>query len=332
MAIKKQLKEHRTHKKFRENQANLKEALEHIHELSAHVEAIKRLGSTRNPLPIKTRHGTNTSEATAIAVLSDVHMGEKFSREQVNEQNEYSVAICKQRCARFFDRVVRLTNKERQDVTIDELILFLGGDLIDGALHLDTIMANEIAEPMKQAVEMQNVLEGGLTHLIKTGNYKRITVVCADGNHGRVTHKMHHASRQGNALEYYLYFNLAARFPELNWYIKESLLTYVPVYDNVIRFMHGDRIAFGGVNGFYTYLHRKLYEWETSVRADYTILGHLHQYTPTRRYLVNGSVPGYNPFAISLGARMEPPIQGFLLWDKKRGPTVHIPVLLAGGD
>src|SRR3990167_1553853 len=100
--------------------------------------------------------------------------------------------------------------------------------------------------------------------------------------HGRVSQKQHHHSRRGNALEYYLYYNLAKRFPDLNWYIQESMLTYVPIYENVIRFMHGDRISYGGINGFYTYLHRRIFEWDEATRADYTILGHLHQYTPNR--------------------------------------------------
>lgn len=325
--LKERLKRNRSDVRHHEDRRHLKEAMVMIEELQHHVEAIKRLRGSRDSLPIKARHGKNSSEATVISVLSDVHLGEKFSSEAVNDTNEFNVSICKQRCATFFERIVRLTNKERQDISIDELILFLGGDLIDGALHLDTIMANEIAEPMKQAVEMQSVIDGGIRYLEKHGGFKRITIVCSDGNHGRVSSKQHHSSRRGNALEYYLFYNLAHRFPHLNWYIKESLLTYVPVYDAVIRFMHGDRISFGGVNGFYTYLHRKIYEWDTATRADYTILGHLHQYTPTRRYLVNGSVVGMNPFSISLGARKEPPIQGFMLWDKKRQASVHIPIL-----
>ncbi len=320
---------HENRKLFRQQQDknHLKEAMGRILEMEAHIKAIRRLSVRRKPRAIKAKKGKNSSEATAIATMSDVHLGQEITPESVNGLNEYNARICRARCEMFFERVVRLTNKERQDVSIDELILFLGGDLIEGALHLDTIMASDVSGPIKQIVEMQAIVESGINHLIKHGGYKQITVVCSDGNHGRISAKQHHHSRRGNALEYYLYYNLAKRFPDLNWYIKESLLTYVPVYENTIRFMHGDRIAYGGVNGFYTYLHRRIYEWDTSMQADYTILGHLHSYTPNRRYLVNGSMIGHNPFAISLGAKFEPPIQGFMLWDKKRGPTVHIPVL-----
>lgn len=309
-------------------QRDLKAALERIEELEAHTQAIRRLQGSTKRIAIKPRQGSNTSEAVAIAVASDWHIGQEVTAVQTNCLNEYNVHVAKVRAKTFFERVVRLTNKERQDVTIDELVLVLGGDFIEGALHLDTIMGSDLSGPMSQVILAQQLISGGLDYLKAYGSFKKITVVCCDGNHGRVTAKMHHHSRIGNALEYYLYYNLAQQHPDLQWVIEESLLTYLPVYDRTIRIMHGDRISFGGVNGFYTYLHRRIYEWDTSVRADYTILCHLHTYTPGRRYLVNGSLVGYNAFAISLGARYEPPTQSFMLFDKKRGPTVHMPILV----
>ena len=205
-------------------------------------------------------------------MLSDVHIGQEVSLEQTNGLNEYNIKIARERVKSFFERVVRMTYKERQDVYVDELILFLGGDLIEGALHLDTIMSADIKAPMTKVVEAQILIEGGIQSIKDNGGFNKITVVCVDGNHGRISHRQHFHSRRGNALEYFLYYNLAQRFPELDWVIEEGLLTYINVYDSVLRFMHGDRIAFGGINGFYTYLHRRIYEWDTSRKADHTLL------------------------------------------------------------
>lgn len=304
-----------------------KEAIRSIRVLEAKLEAFTMLKEAKSSLEIKPREDTGTSEATAVACFSDVHIGETVRPSQVNGLNEYSVDTCKRRCAQFFERLVRLTEKERQDVVIDELILFLGGDIIDGALHLDTIMSNEVAQPMNQAVIAQEIIEGGLRYLEANGGFKRITVVCKDGNHGRITHKLHHASRTGNALEWFIYYNLRARFPNLNWVIEEGLHTYVKVYDQTIRFHHGDTISGGGVAGFYTYLNRRRYQWNTARRADIDVLGHLHQYTATKRFVVNGSVVGYNSYAVSIGAEYERPMQAYFLLDKKRGLTVTIPIL-----
>jgi len=326
--LKHHIKETKRQQEQRLKGQHLKEALEQIEELQAHVTAIKRLQQSNRKYKITPSAGTNTSEAVAIAVASDWHVGSEITLAQTANLNEYNISLARSRAKTFFNRIVRLTNKERQDVEIHELILFLGGDFIEGSLHLDTIMGSDISGTMNQLVEVQALISSGLDYLIEKGNYKKITVVCADGNHGRVSAKMHFHSRRGNSAEYYMYYNLAKRYPQLNWIVNEAMITYLPVYDKILAFMHGDRISFGGTNGFYTYLHRRIDEWNTSPnKADFWILGHLHTYTPTRRYLVNGSMCGYNSFSMALSARFEPPTQGFMLWDKKRGPTVHIPIL-----
>lgn len=308
---------------------SLKEAMARIDELEAYTEAVKKLKSGKPSLVITPRQSSGVSEAIAIAVATDWHLGCTIRPEQVSGLNTYDVAIGKMRVANFFERVVRLTHKERQDIKIDELVLFLGGDLIDGALHLDTIMTNEIAEPISQAVLCQGLIESGLNYLLNHGKYKRITVVCCDGNHGRITAKMHSNSRQGNALEYFMYYNIAARFPQLNWVMADGLHVYLKLFGHNVRFHHGDTIGFGGVQGPYTYLNRRIYQWDQANMADYTIQGHLHTYTVgTRRWLINGSLIGYSPYALTFGGEFQPPIQSFLLMDKKRGPTVQIPILV----
>lgn len=308
---------------------SLKEALKEIEMLEAQVQAIKMLGEATNTVEILPRLGTNRSEAVVIAVATDWHVGSVVRPETVSGLNRYDVATAKARATRFFQAVVSLTNKERQDVSISELVLFLGGDLIDGALHLDTVMSNEIATPIQQSVVVQEMIESGINFLLNHGKYKKITVVCCDGNHGRITQKLHFSSRKGNALEYFLYYNLAKRFPALKWVIAEGLHVYLNVYDKVIRFHHGDTISFGGVNGPYTYLNRRIYQWNEGHRADYTVQGHLHTYTlGTRKWLINGSLVGYSPFGLGLGGEFQPPIQAFFLMDKKRGVTVHIPILV----
>lgn len=324
----KRIKHDKEVQKHNQDRQHLREAIAQIEELKLQVQAIKRLKNSHKTYAIKSVKGRDTSEATIIATASDWHVGSEVSYESTNGLSEYNVVIARERAKMFFERIVRLTNKERQDVDITELVLFLGGDFIEGQIHLDGIMGSDVQGVFNQLVEVQILLASGIEYLIANGNYKNITVVCADGNHARVSNKQHFHSRQGNAAEYFMYYNLAERYPDLHWIINEAMITYLPVYDKKIAFMHGDRISFGGVNGFYTYLHRRIDEWNTSPnKADYFVLGHLHSYTPTRRYLVNGSLCGYNPFSLALSARFEPPTQGLMLWDKKRGSTVHIPIL-----
>jgi hypothetical protein len=316
---------------FRTTVNNYKEALKYIEKLEIEVQAIKQLGASKKRHIITPKKSGSTDEATAVACLTDVHIGETFNRDQVNGLNEYSVAIAKQRLDEYFVNVVKLTDKERQGVTIKELVLFLGGDIIDGSLHLDTIMSDEVSEPMKQAVLAQSFIRSGLKYL--ESHFDKITVICKDGNHGRITQRMHHASRQGNSLEWYMYHNLALEFPQFTWVNEHSLHTYFTFYPNckgerIVRFHHGDTISFGGVNGPYTYLNRRRYQWNAGNRAHIDVIGHLHMYRVNPSgFILNGSVVGYNPFAISLGAEYERPSQSFFLMDKDKGMTVNIPIL-----
>lgn len=317
----------------RYNERNYREALRYIEELEMQVNAIEKLNKNHRTHKIRAYKSKGVDEATVIACLSDVHIGELVRPEQVQGLNQYNMEIARQRMDEFFSKIVKLTEKERQDVEIRELILFLGGDIIDGALHLDTIMANDVSEPMMQAVAAQNWIESGLLHL--ESHFDKITIVCKDGNHGRVTHRIHHASRQGNSLEWFMFHTLAGRLPQFNWINDTALHTYVDVYKGhpggkTIRFHHGDTISFGGVNGPYTYLNRRAMQWNKGRQADIDVMGHLHMYRVNPiGWVLNGSVVGYNPFAISLGAEYEPPTQAFFLIDKKRGMTVNIPILFS---
>jgi hypothetical protein len=126
-----------------------------------------------------------------------------------------------------------------------------------------------------------------------------------------------------------MYYNIAHRFPDINWLMADGLFVYLDVLGHKIRFHHGDTISFGGVQGPYMYLNRRIYQWDQANPADYSVQGHLHCYTiGTRRWLINGSLVGYSPYAITFGGEFQPPIQAFFLMDKKRGVTVQIPILL----
>ena len=322
--------EKREKEKVRHTARTLKQAVETIEELEEELQAARRLQSRNTSLVIHPRRSSKTSEATAVALFTDLHIGNTITLAQTNGINEYNTAIARKRAATFFERVVRLTDKERQDVHIEELVLFLGGDFIDGTLHMDVIQTNNPATPMEQAVIAQDIIEAGLMYLEKHGNFKRITIVCKDGNHGRVSVKMHWNSRIGNSLEWFLFYNLARRYPQFNWIVDESFLSYLKIYDWVFRFHHGDRIYFGGQNGFYSNYHILISSDNASVVADFDVTGHLHQYTTTRRYVVNGSVVGYSPYGMASRSFMkgEPATQAFFLVDKKRRITVNIPILL----
>ena len=56
------------------------------------------------------------------------------------------------------------------------------------------------------------------------------------------------------------------------------------------------------------------------------VLGHLHTHKSDRRYVLNGSAIGYNPFSIKIRSDYEPPIQAFFALHHKKFKIMDAPI------
>lgn len=281
-------------------------------------------------LDIKPTLGKDDSEATAVVLASDWHVEERIRSETVNGRNNYSVPVARARAATFFDRIVRMVKKEQQDVTIKNLVLWLGGDFITSNIH-EELPENCALLPIDAMLFASDLLESGIRYILANTELV-LTIPCSCGNHSRITKKIHVGSERGNSLEWMMYHNLAKVFRDekrVRFVIEDSYHTYLRVYGYTVRFHHGHAVRYqGGVGGLHIPLNKALAQWDKTRKADVDCYGHWHTYLPSRRYVGNGSLIGFSPFAIWIKAEYEPPIQAFFLIDKKRGVTVHIPILV----
>lgn len=278
--------------------------------------------------PILPHKSSHTSEATAVAVLSDFHVEEEVMSKKVSGLNKYNLDIAKQRSERVFQRIERMIRKERQDVEIKTLVLFLGGDFISGNIH-EELLSTCLLRPIEAIMFAQELLESGVRFLLEHTDLQ-IVCVCHVGNHSRLTRKVHYGTEQGNSLEYMMYHAMRSRFLDekrITFNIAEGYHTYLPVYDWTVRFHHGHNIRYwGGVGGLTIPLNKAIHQWNLTKQATCDVLGHFHEAMSMRRFVVNGSLIGFSPFAIAMKAEYQPPIQQFFLLDKKRGRTVEIPL------
>ena len=271
------------------------------------------------------------SEATAVMVASDWHCEETVLPEEVNGLNEYSLAISRERASKYFQRGLRLVNVFNKDIKINTLVLALLGDFFSGSIHEELAEENSLA-PADAAALALEYLEGGIRFLLKNSTLK-IVVPCLPGNHGRMTQKNRTANEAGNSLERFMYINLAERFSNekrVKFIIPRAKHIYMNVYGFTIRFMHGHTVRYaGGVGGISIPLNKAIPQWDKLIPADLTVLGHFHQFLDGGRWLVNGSLIGYNTFALDNKFGYEVPKQAFFLVDKKRGKTVVAPILFS---
>lgn len=315
--------------KGKETDSNYKVALRKVADLErekAALLAIKRGAKPTVILPTKSLK----SEATALWIASDWHVGEKTTFGQTNGINEYNPQIAKARGEAFFRNGLRLTKLQGQGAEINTVILALLGDFITNHLHLDAVENNYLS-PVEEIIFAQNIIISGIEYVLKNSTYK-LVIPCHSGNHGRTTKFSHFGSENGHSLEYFMYHSIAGYFrneKRVSITIPEGSHSYIEVYGRNIRFLHGHDVKFNGGSGGLTIpLNKAIAQWDKARPAFLTCLGHFHQKFDGGNFLVNGSLIGYNAFALSIKASAEKPVQTFALIDKRFGKTVVCPILL----
>lgn len=308
----------------------LKEAIERIEMLETEREAILAIKQGVRSFKIAPAEKRGKSEATALWLASDWHVGERVNRGQVNDINEYNPTIAKARGEAYFRNGLKLTDMASKEVHVDTIVLALLGDFITGHLHLDAVENNYLA-PVEETVFAQEIILSGIDFILKNSSYDLI-IPCHSGNHGRTTKFSHFGSENGHSLEYFMYRSIANYYrneKRVKVLIAEGSHSYLDVYGYRIRFLHGHDVKFNGGSGGITIpLNKAISQWDKAMPAYLTCLGHFHQRFDGNSFLVNGSLIGYNSFALSIKASAEKPAQQFCLIDRDRGKTVVAPILL----
>ncbi len=276
------------------------------------------------------RVSSGSSEAVAFAIASDWHLEELVAPEKVNGLNKYNLEIAKQRAEEFFQNTVRLLSKEQKDVKIDTLVLALLGDFISSNIH-DELLENCLLRPAEAIIFAEELIASGIEYILAHTKVKLI-IPCCVGNHTRITRKVHISTEQGNSLETIMYSHLSRYFEKnkrVKFVIAQGYHQYLTVFESyTVRFHHGHAMRFaGGVGGIYIPARKAIAQWQKVKYANLDVFGHFHNYKiDGDLFVLNGSLIGYNAFAVAIAADYERPRQAFFLVDKKRGKTVHVPI------
>lgn len=314
-----------------ETQSKYKAALTTIEQLEDRLETATALSSGIETYTIKPSAPKGVSEAVAVVVASDWHIEESVGPE-VGSLNTFSLAIAQERAERFFIKAHRLTNLLAQDVKIDTMVLALLGDFITGNIHGEENAEKNETTPTHAIVHAQNWIASGIEFLLANSS-RKLVIPCHSGNHARTTLKSRFGAENGHSLEFLMYHHLAAYFrnePRVQFIIPEGPHSYLNIYDQTIRFHHGHMVKYGGgVGGIFIPTYKAIGQWNKGRHADLDVFGHFHQTKDGGNFLCNGSLIGYNAFALAIKADYEKPRQTLFLMDKKRGRTCTWPILLA---
>jgi hypothetical protein len=327
-----QVTEHRLKRRVRELEEARQELLEKLEEGDVYNEVCREARAVvQGTSVIKPRERTSRLlEATPLALASDWHIEQQVRPEQVAGRNRYNLDISKHRMRRFWEAIRWAVKQQRDTFKIRDFILWLGGDFIQNFLHEDDI-ENNLLPPLAAIRYWLDDTEAGLRFLLEDPEIEQYIIPMNDGNHARLTKKMRSSTRQDHSLETFAYSLLMLRFkdePRLKFILPTSQFTYLPdVYGRTIRFLHGDVFKYGGgVGGITVPLFRALARWEKTVHADLTCMGHWHQRYCLPDVMVNGSLIGYDPYAMGGGFPFEPPVQSLRMLEPKRWGSSDIPL------
>lgn len=311
-----------------------KEALRQIEETETRFENLLAIKEPIQAIKIEADESNTRGQAVAIVQASDWHVEESVEPSTVNGLNTYNLEIARRRAENYFRNTLKLIRKERQDVEIKTLIFHLGGDIITNYLHPELEESNNLS-PVEAIRFAKELFVGGLRLWRDDGEFDRIQVVTSYGNHGRLTHKPRFSTGHKNNLEWMAYWDLATIFEGdsiISFQVADSYFNYLEAYGRVLRFHHGDAVKYGGgIGGLSIPLTKFIHRANQHQKADADFIGHFHQlmpYSRASRFIVNGSLIGFNAYALRIGASPEEPLQSFHLLDAKRGFTISAPVIV----
>ncbi len=322
----------RYHKRLYET--SLKEGLlqdalvDAIHEATI---PLSKVPVTKSPKP--TRKIRGESSQIVVAPLTDTHIGEYVSLEQMNYLNSYDFDIFNKRLHGWAKTVLLLTELRRASVPITELIIPMLGDMISGDIHDELIRTNQ-APTMMQMARGANLIAQAIMYLAP--HYDKITIPCVVGNHGRMHRKPSMKDKYVD-WDYMLYQWVAAFCSEqknIEFKISKSYLSSFKVFDKNILIMHGDSASGAGSISTITKVltnlrsvlqYRTALEQEISkvnaedpdselpVTFDSVMMGHFHRVDEldigTGHAIICGCVKGGDEFAMTRLAVITKPQQ-----------------------
>jgi len=272
-------------------------------------------------------------EATAFALLSDWHVDEIIKSSEVGGINEFNDSICSKRVEELFNVIITLLDMCKSRSDIDTLVIGALGDFVSGYLHLDLIESNVMTptEAVKKSVEL---LMSVIDSVLRSKRVKRIIFSGSVGNHGRITMKPPTKKSAEKNYEWLIYEFLVMLYAErgekrIQFILPEGMFNWLDVYGFGIRFSHGDGIRYmGGVGGVHIPLRKAIAQWNKAMRADLDCMGHWHTRESSKDYCINGSLIGYNQYAMRIKADYEKPQQSFFIMHPKYGKTAEFPMIL----
>ena len=270
---------------------------------------------------------------SAVLLLSDTHIGQVVEPDQTLEFGGYNFQIFMARL-KFLEKSVASICQNHTTFHTPEIVLCLGGDMIDGALV-------HSAEVSQQNTLFTQFYAGGhvLAQFIRNISVlaPKIRVYCTVGNHPRWAnqHRMPTKNRYSN-LDSFLYAFVQALtrdIPSVEWTLNKQPVQRFSVNNFVFQLMHGDTLRGGdkalgvpnhAVGRMLSSVSQQCGKLKT-VSPHYYLVCHMHReiVLPHAKgsVIVNGGFPGLDGYALANEFTAVDPSQVMFFVHPKFGKT-----------
>lgn len=266
--------------------------------------------------------GTNNSNTLIINQFSDWHVEQVVSKASVNFLNEYNPDIAKQRVAKLTKNLIKLVNDLCTTNKVTGQVIHLGGDFINGWIHAENIETNALT-PVEATQFATELLVKSLKTIFEQSKVKKFWILCSVGNHGRITQKYRYGNAKQTSYETMIYANLIrefASYKNVEFIFPDAGIGYFDLGNNeFLRFKHGHEVKFmGGVGGINVPLNRNQAGWDKTKKAKFNLMCHYHTASmPNESTMMNGSLVGYDGFAMTHGFKKQEACQSLILYNSK---------------
>ena len=277
------------------------------------------------------------NRGTAMLVLSDLHLDEVVDQFEMVGLNKYNRDIAHQRLQKVIDSTVKILRDYVTGITLDGIVVCLAGDIITGEIHDELARTNEV--PVQATIaHWVPVLASAFKHL--ADEFGTVAVYCVPGNHDRTYHKNPAKKRAESSHAWVIYNWLADSLRDddrVQFVISTAAEQRFNIYETKFLMHHGDGFrSAGGVGGLYPSMLKWLLRTHQvySIMNDdweYAVMGHWHQMLWGPDFIVNGSLKGFDEYALSGKFGYELAQQALVVVTPEHGITNRMPIFAQDG-
>lgn len=264
------------------------------------IDVVEKKIDELEPLNLGGYYESNPTETEAVLILSDFHYGLEVD----NVLNEYNTDIAKERLKTLLDKTIYYCNIHK----VQKLHLGLAGDLICGAIHLQSRVAAE-EDLISQVINVSELLANFINSL--KSKIPEVKVWGVIGNHSRVN-----ADKKSNMpaenFERLIFKYIEMRLPSITVATNglEDWITF-KVKGKTVFMTHGDKDSLSNIKLHAVNLLGKV--------PDRIYFGHIHHLNIKddngTEIVVNGSIVSTDEYAMGLRVHTKP-YQVLQIFDK----------------